>query len=224
MESSFTRSHWLLNKASFENIEEMIVCVGVVMEKLVESEPSTVRFNCESADRTFLVSSFDILRDEETEYCILVRYRVYYCDYAYLMETEIMGLKDATDIVHAVFHCVIDMKLCKECFALTSSDHQLCPTCIPNKIREDYIKLHRAENEDKMSSGSKVCTICMEPVCVSRLRCGHFFHRTCLIRLGRSQWYDDDARTIRCPMCRTIITAEDKYDFFMYSPPTAASS
>lgn len=214
-------SHWIHETVNFDNMEGMTNYVETTL-KLMQDDLNTstrsesitrkIPFHCESADKTFVVTCLDIFKEAgHNTIGITVGYRIYHCDYSYIFDYDIHGLRDAEDVVHAVFHCVLDMHLCKECFMLTSSEHQLCNTCIPNRIREEYSRVHRG------NTNIDVCTICMETVYLSRIRCGHSFHRTCLIGLCKNRWFDENTKPIKCPLCRAEITSEDKYDYFMYS-------
>lgn len=212
-------SHWIHDVVAFDNLQAMQSYVDAIL-RLMENDANNhnasqpeirkIPFHCESADKMFLITGIDVFRDTNT-IGVTIKYRVYHCDYSYVLDYEIQGLRDAEDIVHAVFHCALDMHLCKECFALTSSEHQLCGSCMPNRIREEYARIHRG------NTNIDICTICMETVYTARIHCGHSFHRTCLIRLCKTQWYDDTIKPIKCPLCRTEITSEDKFDYFMYS-------
>ena len=214
-------SHWIHDTMSFDNLDGMKSYVDTTLKLMQddlnnaprsESVTRKILFHCESADKTFLITGLNILKETENNNIgITIEYRVYHCDYSYILDYEIHGLRDAEDVVHAIFHCVLDMHLCKECFTLTSSEHQLCNTCIPNRIREEYSRVHRG------NTNIDVCTICMETVYTSRIRCGHSFHRTCLIGLCKNRWFDENTKPIKCPLCRAEITSEDKYDYFMYS-------
>jgi hypothetical protein len=55
-----------------------------------------------------------------------------------------------------------------------------------------------------LSGTKETCSICQEICCRTRLSCGHFFHKVCLLNLE----YDN----LRCPNCRTPQTD----DFIQY--------
>jgi hypothetical protein len=124
-----------------------------------------------------------------------------------------MNLRDADDLVHAIFYCLYDMDLCRECFTLTESKLRLCMECIPQKIRDEYACVHKNQEPPPC------CPICLEPVYHSALSCRHFLHKTCFIKQNSRLWYNEKIVDIKCPICRKVIQDEDKSNFFMYNDP-----
>ena len=206
-----------------DTIEKLIQHVDTLIQRKSEKEEDflplipVLAFRCENVERTFMISNVEITQEsdedeEEQEYGLYLSYHVLHCSYHHSMEHVVRGKKNATEIVHAIFHCLFDYHLCQECFQLTRHPEKLCHECIPYKLRDEYGRQFRGRE------CSETCTICLEPVYSSRLACGHFFHKTCFVRQNPQQWYsssDEYSMEIHCPLCRAAITDQDKNTFFL---------
>ena len=209
-----SRDHWLRDKISYENLEELKRHFTVLIQSMdddVEKE-KTEPFTCDSKDRSFTISAIVLYRVKE-KLGVEIQYKIYRCDYSEHRSYDIMNLRDADDLVHAIFYCLYDMDLCRECFTLTESKHRLCMECIPQKIRDEYARVHK--NQEAPSC----CPICLDPVYHSHLSCGHFLHKTCFVMQNSRLWYSKtitNTMNLKCPICRKVIQDEDKNEFFLY--------
>jgi hypothetical protein len=214
-----SRDHWTRGEILYENMEEMKRYFTIqIQASLKEEKDKTIPFPCDNKDRSFMMYDivfYHIKNDKEITppiLCIELNYKMYHCDATEYISYDIMGLRDAEDVIQAIFYCLFDMEPCRECYNLTDSKHHLCMQCIPQKIRDEYALVHKQQQ-------GKTCSICFEPVYVSSLSCGHFFHKTCFIKQNPYLWYSSriaKTNTIKCPLCRIAIQPEDEYLFFMY--------
>lgn len=176
----------------------------------------SMTFYCEDLNRTFAVSYIDWEKDDAADdpkkaIDMSVHYHVFHCDMSATMSYEFTELGDVNDMINALFHVILDLKPCKECFHLTDLPEQYCQRCMTHKIRNEYIRVLRNETPP-----THECAICLEEVYYSRLNCGHYFHKTCFIKQNPNSWFCiDTAPKIRCPMCRENISHDDKSNFFL---------
>lgn len=209
---------WLRDQVIYDDMEGMKKQIERMIEQQRQPAPNTTEelidmgFSCENRDQTFLITDVELSAKSGVKLGIVVTYKVLRCDSTFFMEYSYKNLQGAEDVIHAIFHCVYKMNLCQECFALTDSPHRLCSKCVAHKIREEYGRIFL-----NMQQG-EICAICQEIVYTTRLTCGHFFHKTCMVRLNKSRWFSDyclQTGAIRCPLCRQKLTEEDAYEFFL---------
>ena len=122
-----------------------------------------------------------------------------------------------TDDLSALFKNFLDFfwkkTTCPECLTgLRDPTMTVCESCIPKRILTEYALEHGIKKE------IDVCPVCMERVYFSKLQCGHYIHKSCMVNLSESDWFDDEAcesKRLRCPLCRKLISSSDIKSFFM---------
>lgn len=105
-----------------------------------------------------------------------------------------------------------DYTTCPECLiGLRCKEASICKKCIPFRILSEY-------SEKYLKKETKQCPICMERVYASKLHCGHFIHKTCMVKLSEEDWFDDltwQSKSLKCPLCRKLLSSHDIKNFFM---------
>jgi len=184
-----------LIRQDFQNHEDFKKCYDIV---------------CTSANKKFRSSSLTIKKSvgffEGT-----IHYRVIHCDYNYILYHD-MGVhyESISHLMDSFYEILWIYTICQECFNLIKADtsYSLCIDCLPMKIFWEYGLTHQKTEHIPQ------CSICFDPVYHSVLKCNHYFHKNCFIRLIRDTWYNGE--DVLCPICRGKISVEDKYNYFLY--------
>lgn len=122
----------------------------------------------------------------------------------YDIPLELIKVKDILD---CVFEILWKYKMCNECYYLIKENNSICEYCFMSKYKWEY---GLSKNYIDVIP---TCTICLEHVFKARLNCGHYFHKTCLIKMNPNSTYDNEE--IKCPLCRELITKQDKIEYFL---------
>jgi hypothetical protein len=168
---------------------------------------------CINNDETFQTKSITIYQDDHDDTFLgIVKYRVIKCDnettISYTIEDE--NLSSITMLLHSFFRLLWTSSICNECFGIVIKPEVMCKDCQPMKILYSYGIVHNYITNHSVPT----CSICFDPVYYSKLKCGHYVHKTCMINMNTSNWfrYEDE---YKCPICRTILTEDDKIQFFL---------
>ena len=163
---------------------------------------------CMNADDTYKINrvSFET-GEEEGTIMLIIYYNVIHCSRDDMISDIEINIKEHNR-TEMVFELLWNYKLCPECLFLIKKEEDVCKTCLFHKIRQQYgiRKGYITEIE--------TCMICQEPVYNTRLHCGHWVHRTCIIQLNTGRWYDESLE-LKCPMCRQDLTEQDEEQFFI---------
>jgi hypothetical protein len=106
------------------------------------------------------------------------------------------------DIIDVVYNILWTYDICPECFTIMENGQPFCNSCYPQKFFWDY------GISKKKTETIPTCSICFDHAISNRLECGHFFHLTCF-----SKYYGK--KDVKCPMCRTPITENDRILFLL---------
>lgn len=184
-----------LTEKLFEKVNEDVVQVQLDL-------------GCMNVENTFLINrvSFENGDDADT-IVIVIYYNVIHCSKDDLI-SDIEIKREEKNRTEMVFDLLWEYKLCPECLFLIKKEEDVCKTCLFHKIRQQY-GLRKGYIKE-----IETCMICQEPVYDTRLHCGHYAHKTCIIKLNPSKWYDDTLE-LKCPVCRQEFTEQDEENFFI---------
>jgi hypothetical protein len=121
----------------------------------------------------------------------------------YDFPNEITTIKET---INHVFELLWKFKMCNECFYLVNHDKTICDYCLMSQFYWSY------GLTQKIVDSIPTCSICLESVYKSKLECGHYFQKTCLIKMIPSYYYEN--QEIKCPLCRQLLTKLDKIEYF----------
>jgi hypothetical protein len=139
-----------------------------------------------------------------TKYKGIIKYRILKC-YYYSIETyEIPPQESIEDLLSYFYNLLWNYKLCKECYKIVPD--RFCFECTSMQVFWEWGKL-------KFDAEIPQCSICLEDVYHSKLECGHYFHKTCLIKLNPLNWYH--SKEIKCPNFRKVISEKDVANYFL---------
>lgn len=170
-------------------------------------------FTCEDPHHLFQIFDLEfhyhgMSRDKPFQ-CVL-SYNVFKCHYDSENEHYTHNWATLKECVMEIFHILWTYRPCRECLHLTFWDEsQLCKHCLPHKFMKEYgVETGKCAQID-------TCAICLDPVYRSHLECGHWYHKSCFIRLHTKEWYESDPKhVLSCPLCRIPITKQDEHTFF----------
>lgn len=150
------------------------------------------------------------VKTEENTFKASVQYLIIHCDADASMTYEFpSSFASLVDVFSAFYHLLWTSTLCSECFNIVSVPGALCLECYPARIYHHFGMAHN------LSLGIPSCPICFEQVYHAKLHCGHYVHRTCFVKMNSDRWFTYEME-IKCPICRAVISTQDRYDFFLW--------
>ena len=145
-----------------------------------------------------------------TTYTASLEYHVLRCDgEATLTHDFPESHNSMLDVLEAFFRMLWTSTLCPECYTIIKASDSLCGSCYPMRVFYQYGVAHQH------TLSVPTCSICFDQVYHSKLHCGHYVHKTCFIRMNTERWFSYDTE-LKCPICRTPINSQDRYDFFLW--------
>lgn len=111
--------------------------------------------------------------------------------------------RNTTQLFEWILEILWVHKRCPECLGL--SENNICYACAAVKNSWEFAV---AKNYTQYFP---VCTICFDSVFTSRLECGHYFHKTCIVEYCRKNTDD----VLKCPNCRTPFSRLDRQKFYI---------
>jgi hypothetical protein len=186
-----------------------ISCFFQSLQPPVEAAPEKeYRMVCTNSLDTFITKSI-LVRKEENNYSATVAYRVRRCDEDTVLSHELPGeYEHFHEVLEAFFSFLWDSTLCPECFSIMPLASSLCTECYPMRIMYQYGVIHNK------TTCIPTCSICFEHVYHSKLRCGHYAHKTCFVLMNPNRWYSYDDE-YKCPICRAPINDQDRREYFL---------
>jgi hypothetical protein len=173
----------------------------------------TYSLSCINRLETFQTKSLTVRVDKDTStgtYTATLEYRVLRCDADGALTHEMEGtFEKPTEIFQAFYRLLWNSNVCCECYNMVVLPSTLCSECYPMRIFYQYGMAHQ------YVPSVPTCSICFDQVYLSKLQCGHYVHKTCLIRMNTERWFSYDTE-IKCPICRAALTSQDKYDYFLW--------
>jgi len=178
-----------------------------------EGEIQVIPLICYNRQETILTRSLSLTRWKGGLQG-LVTYRVYrgYFDHERMLTLPLTT--DIKEMMESFFSVLWTHVCCHECLELipNNTEHGMCRDCLPM-----YFFWVWGIKENLVPS-PPTCSICMESVSYSKLQCGHYFHKTCILRLNPDLWFDPEHYSethLRCPLCRAPFTHQDHMTFFL---------
>jgi hypothetical protein len=167
--------------------------------------------NCTQYKNEFKIFKLFIKKENE-KWIVSFNYVPIKCNYDSNLYYDYDKKMDSTEnILNHLLEILWKYHMCNECFYLIEPNENLCSYCVPSKIFWEYGFYH------KYTDNIPLCIICLESCYKSKLECGHFVHKTCLIKLNPNEYYEkiNSDNEIKCPYCRQIITKKDKQEYFL---------
>jgi len=189
-------------------------------EKDTKKTSKGMSYHSPNVDSTFHVWDFFIYTEEmETknnfEYEIVINYSITKCHPEIVHKYTLGPSSDIAFLCKEFLSFFWKYTTCPECLiGLRMLSEEVCSDCIPLKINCEFAV---AEGFKSQIDG---CPICLEAVYFSKLHCGHFIHKTCMVKLSEDEWYNEESmnlKPLKCPLCRTFLSSSDIKGLFTIS-------
>lgn len=191
-----------------ESYEELI---NRLIESIGNENDVKVKLDmgCMDIDGVFKINEVCFEMGEEPDtILIVIRYNVIHCYKDAEIESDIEIESSDKNKADKVFELLWKYKPCPECLFLISKTEDVCKTCLFHKMRQQYGILK------EYITNIETCMICQENVYDTKLKCGHWIHHTCLIKMNPERWFDETIE-LKCPLCREKLTDEDINRYFL---------
>lgn len=184
--------------------------------ELIKKDFQTIQYKkydivCTNSLNKFRTSNIEIQKNNDL-FKLIVFYRVIHCDFNCIFKfVNKEPFESIESLMDFYFNLLWTYTICNECFELIPVDpnYTICIHCIPMRIYWEFGLQH-----DKTISVPQ-CSICFDPVYHSHLECKHYFHKNCIIQMNKNSWYYGEE--ISCPVCRSKLSTNDKYHYFLWN-------